>query len=90
MKFRHRLTCAAIGLMLCPLCLSAQSASTSESAAQNKIAPPSAAVDDGSCTPAADRTPAPADDTAAHGFDLTSLDRAIKPCDDFFGFADGG
>jgi putative endopeptidase len=90
MKFRHRLTCAAIGLMLCPLCLSAQSASTSESAAQNKIAPPSAAVDDGSCTPAADRTPAPADDTAAHGFDLTSLDRAVRPCDDFFHFADGG
>jgi putative endopeptidase len=27
---------------------------------------------------------------SSHGFDLANLDRAVKPCDDFFGFAEGG
>jgi putative endopeptidase len=27
---------------------------------------------------------------SSHGFDLANLDRSIKPCNDFFGFAEGG
>lgn len=29
-------------------------------------------------------------DQPGHGLDLANLDRSISPCDDFFGFADGG
>ena len=33
---------------------------------------------------------AAADDTAGHGLNLADLDRSVKPCDNFFQFADGG
>ena len=31
-----------------------------------------------------------ADDTGGHGLNLADLDRSVKPCDNFFQFADGG
>jgi putative endopeptidase len=64
---------------ICPLFLGAQSNPTGQSAAL-----PSESA--GSCFAVTE----PAEDSASRGFDLGNLDRSVKPCSDFFLFADGG
>ncbi|MFZ0736293.1 MAG: M13 family metallopeptidase [Candidatus Acidiferrales bacterium] len=67
----------ALGALF-PAILSAQS----NAVAQTNFAPVSSA---GGCV-----SPPIADDPEGHGLDLANLDRSVKPCDDFFHFADGG
>ena len=56
--------------------------------AQDSTLLPDALAAGGECIAPAGQTGQTAQ--SGHGFDLESLDRSAKPCDDFFRFADGG
>lgn len=55
----------------------------SDTASNTSFAPPAPSA-------GCDYFPPAPDDSANHGFDLSNLDRTVKPCDNFFQFADGG
>jgi putative endopeptidase len=82
---RISLAVTALAALLFAGRLSAQTAESGETVVSAAVASDSA--DPGSCSGA---SPASADDSAAHGFDLANLDRSVSPCDDFFKFATGG
>ncbi|HUJ29908.1 MAG TPA: M13 family metallopeptidase [Candidatus Acidoferrum sp.] len=69
--------CLALVLMLCTLPVASQPGHVAGSAVAAEAA-------------AGDCSFAFADQEQNHGFDLANLDRSVSPCDNFFGFADGG
>jgi putative endopeptidase len=89
LKFISRVSAVAVLLSCLALAVAAQSQQSTQSsndaiaAKAIKTLLPTAA--DGNCTLAT-----AADDSTGHGLDLSNLDRSVKPCDNFFQFADGG
>ena len=89
MKFIFR--ASAVALLLCSLALAAvaqappPNRASSDAITANTTQTLLPMSPDGNCTFGAS-----ADDSAGNGLDLANLDRSVKPCDNFFQFADGG